>query len=208
MIKNPSKIDLIKSIPELVETCKFIPNSDFNLLNNSFTSKVRNENWIQTAKIILNMGIGGFSSDNFNLHFGSWFKALVESNVLKDNVLKTGRGFRCVAKSGNECNSLDEMFIDNWLFDKGFIAIKEPMYPKHELYNPSGRRRADWLVNGYFIEYFGLAGDEKYDKKTVEKILLAKELDLKIIAVFRENLRSIDEKLSVLNINNKLKINY
>jgi hypothetical protein len=189
--QNTEKEEILRLIPQLVENCGFIPNSDFSPINHNFSARVKNENWTSTVNTIFQMG---FSLNGFD----SWFKALVEAGVLKDNVLITARGVKCISKSGNECNSLDEQFIDNWFFDNGFTMIKEPIYPKHQIYNSSGRRRADWLVNGYYIEYFGLAGDEKYDKKTMEKIDLVRELDLKLIALFPEDLNSLDKKLNLL----------
>jgi len=186
--QNIEKKELLRLIPQLIQNCGFIPNSDFSPINHKFSARVRKENWTATVKTIFQMG----TSLN---EFDSWFKELVEAGVLKDNVLVTARGVKCIARSGNECNSLDEQFIDNWLFNNGFVTIKEPVYPKHTLYNASGRRRADWLVNGYYIEYFGLAGDDKYDKKIFEKINLVRELDLKLIALFPEDLNSLDKKM-------------
>jgi len=176
-------------IPVFVSKCGFIPESNFSLLNNTFTSKVPQHNWIEIARIVMQMGVSGYYNELIKQTYGSWFKALVEAKVLDQGILKTSRGVRCIAKSGNECNSLDEMFIDNWLFENGFDMIKEPRYPIHEKFNPKGLRRADWLVSGYYIEYFGLAGDEKYDQKTIEKIELLKELNLNYIALFKEDLK-------------------
>ncbi len=201
---SQNKDKLLHLIPELIDTCGFIPNADFNLINRNFSSRVKQENWSSVAAIICQMGITGndrlISENIIKQTFGSWFKALVEAKILDGNVLKTGRGIKCIAKSGNECNSLDEQFIDNWLFERGFNVMKEPVYPKHEKFNLFGRRRADWLVNDYYIEYFGLAGDEKYDKKTIEKINLVKELDLKFIAIFPEDLNNLELKLLELNM--------
>jgi hypothetical protein len=187
----PSEEAILKLIPQLVEDCGFIPNADFNPINFNFSSKVKSNDWTPTVKTIFQIG-------DWRKYFDSWFKALVKSKVLKDNILVTHRGVKCIAKSGNECNSLDELFIDNWLFDNGFQATKEPVYPKHEKYNSSGKRRADWLVNGYFIEYFGLTGEEAYDKKVIEKMYLVRELNLKMIALFPKDLSSIAQVLSVL----------
>ncbi|MCK0157113.1 hypothetical protein MWU65_07990 [Cellulophaga sp. F20128] len=200
--KNQKKQELKKLIHKLVKTCNFIPNSDFNPININFSSRINKEKWNEVCKIIFQMGVQGndtlHSSSVFKKKFGSWFKALAESNVLPNGILESSRGFRCIARSGNECNSLDEMFVDNWLFENNIIAEKEPIYPKHVIYNKSGRRRADWKVGKYFIEYFGLKGEEAYDKKTKEKFLLAKELDLELIAIFPSDLNSIHKKLNVL----------
>lgn len=201
--KYQNKRELKVLIRKLIEILNFIPNADFNPINHNFSSRVDKNNWIDVCRIIFQIGIKGndaLTSDSiFKKKFGSWFKALVDSKVLPDGLLETGRGIRCIAKSGNECNSLDEMFIDNWLFEKNIISIKEPFYPKHKLYNKSGRRRADWKVGDYFIEYFGLKGEENYDKKTKEKLLLANNLNLKLISIFPSDLNNISDKLNILN---------
>jgi len=200
--KSQNKKELKRLINELINVLNFIPNADFNPINNNFSSRVNKSNWIKVCELIFEMGIQGndtLSSESiFKKKFGSWFKALVYSNVLPNGLMQTGRGFRCMGKSGNECNSLDEMFIDNWLFDNNINSIKEPLYPKHPVYNKSGRRRADWKVGDYFIEYFGLQGEEVYDKKTREKLILADILDLNLIPIYPSDLNKISEKLSFL----------
>lgn len=202
--KTQNKTEIKVLIRQLVSLLNFIPNADFNLINYNFSSRVKKENWIDVSKMILQIGLSGnefLGADSiFKKKFGSWFKALVESNVLPNGHLKSTRGIRCIAKSGNECNSLDELFVDNWLFENNIISIKEPMYPSHPIYNVLGRRRADWKVNDYFIEYFGLKGEEAYDKKTQEKLLLVDSLNLKLISIFPSDLSNLSEKLSILKI--------
>jgi len=191
-IENNQNADkIIELVPILIKNCGFIPNADFSPINFNFSSKIHPDNWSKTVKTIFEIG-------NWRSHFDTWFKLLVKSNVLNGDILKTSRGIRCIAKSGNECNSLDELFIDNWLFENNFKVQKEPIYPRHEKYNASGKRRADWFVNGYYIEYFGLCGEEAYDKKVIEKMNLARELNLKLIALFPNSLNKIEQELWVL----------
>jgi hypothetical protein len=194
--------DTLSLICKLISQCGFIPNSDFSPNNNRFASRIKTANWSSTVKTIFDIGLS--TSENIDSpikkYFGSWFIALVKAGVLEDNVIITKRGIKCIASSGNECNSLDEQFIDNWLFNRGIVPKKEPLYPKHSTYNPSGRRRADWLVNDYYVEYFGLRGEKIYDIKTEEKILLAKSLDLKLICIFPEDLTNLEALLGPILI--------
>jgi hypothetical protein len=152
---------MIPLINKLVTKCNFIPNSN---------------------KIIFDLGIkantSSSSNKKINTKFGSWFKALISSNVLPNGTLKTSRGIRCLAKSGNECLSLDEIFIDNWLFEKNIKAEKEPLYPKYPEYNKSGRRRADWKINE-----------------------LSKALNLKLISINPSDLNNLSEKLRKIKAN-------
>ncbi|MBI6116141.1 hypothetical protein [Salegentibacter maritimus] len=202
IVQTQSKQEIQRLIKELIGKINFIPNADLNPINHNFSSRVKKECWIDTCKIIFQIGISGndiLSSESvLKKKFGSWFKALVASNILPKGVLESSRGVRCIAKSGNECNSLDEMFIDNWLFANNVISIKEPLYPKHPIYNKTGRRRADWRVGDYYIEYFGLKGEEAYDKKTKEKLLLADDLNLELISLFPSDLNNISAKLDFL----------
>lgn len=196
------KSDLIPLIKKLVERCNFIPNADFNPLNDNFSIRLRNEDWVDVCKIIFDMGIDGNdkygSSKKIKQKFGSWFKALIEAGVLPNGTMETSRGIKCLAKSGNECLSLDEMFIDNWFYENNIKTVKEPYYPKHPMYNKHGRRRADWKIGEYYIEYFGLKGEESYDKKTKEKIELAKSLNLKLVSIYPSDLSNLSDKLMQL----------
>lgn len=198
---NPQKKEIEMLINNLVTLCNFIPNSNFSPLNNDFSSRVSPEHWVSICRVIFEMGISSsseFSKNIFNKKFGGWFKALVSSNVLPNGIWETGRGYKCISNSGNECNSLDEMYIDNWMFERKLTTIKEPFYPKHEKYNRLGKRRADWLVNDYYVEYFGLKGEEMYDKKIIEKLKLVKDLGLKLIEIYPSDLNNIAQKLNCL----------
>jgi hypothetical protein len=130
--------------------------------------------------------------------FGSWFLALAETGALPKGVLATARGVRCLAKDGHTCHSLDEQRIDDWLYDNGLEHAREPVYPQHPSLNPTGKRRADWKVRETYIEYFGLVGNSEYGKKMDEKILLAQEFDISIMAIYPSGIASLDHRLGCL----------
>jgi len=96
------------------------------------------------------------------------------------------------------CHSLDEQHIDNWFAAHGIAHEREPTYPAHPELNHSGRRRADWRVGDSFIEYFGLVGDPKYEKKMDEKILLAQRLGVNLIALYPSDLVQLSSRLGNL----------
>ncbi len=48
------------------------------------------------------------------------------------------------------------------------------------------------------IEYFGLTGDEKYDKKTSEKIILAERHRIELFAIYPADLADLNSKLGIL----------
>jgi len=115
--------------------------------------------------------------------FGSWFKALIDAELLEDGARRTSLGTQCLARDGHMCFSLGEKTIDDLLHAMGIPHEREPAYPE-------GNFRADFLVNGVFIEYFGLAGDPDYDAKSSKKKLLCEAHKIQLIAIFPKDLVS------------------
>jgi hypothetical protein len=98
----PVKANMASIIKEMVDFLGFIPNSGFHLFNNnSFSSRVSREKWTETFSFILRLGGNLSGKDYIKKHYGSWFKALVKAGVLENNQLRTGRGIKCIGKSGN-----------------------------------------------------------------------------------------------------------
>lgn len=194
IVEAPKKNALCGLVPAFTGACGFIPNSDANAINYAFTSRLPANGW---AKVMLSYArMGGI--EHAKKKFGSWFTALAETGALPDGVLATARGIRCLAKDGHTCHSLDEQRIDDWLHAHDLDHEREPIYPLHPSLNPTGKRRADWKVNETFIEYFGLIGDPEYEKKMDEKILLAQESNLSLIAVYPSDIERLVERLSCL----------
>jgi hypothetical protein len=115
--------------------------------------------------------------------FGSWFKALIDAELLEDGARRTSLGTQCLAKDGHMSFSLGEKTIDDLLHALGILHEREPAYPE-------GNFRADFVVNGVFIEYFGLAGDAEYDAKSSKKKMLCQAHGIKLIAIFPKDLVS------------------
>lgn len=112
---------------------------------------------------------------------GSWLAALTAAGVLDGGVHKTARGHRALAIDGHVCHSLAEKTIDDWLTLHDTPHDREPSYP-------DSNYRADFLVNGRFVEYFGLAGDPKYDEKSQRKRCLAKTHHLDLVEISPQDL--------------------
>lgn len=103
--------------------------------------------------------------------FGTWNKA-VEAAGFKPNPLKFTRIH--VANDGHRCDSLAEKIIDDWLFKRNIKHERNIVYP-------NSRYTTDFVINGKFIEFFGLMGEIKeYDKhvRAKEKIALKNKIDL------------------------------
>jgi len=131
-------------------------------------------------------------------HCSSWLKLLIEAGVLGSGTLQTPRGFKCIAKDGHVCNSLVELEIDNWLCDQGISHGKEPPYPTHATLNPNGRLRADFLVNGIYVEYAGLMDDSIYAAKMEAKRKIAHDKRMKLLVIEPRHMKSIEGLLKKL----------
>lgn len=113
--------------------------------------------------------------------YGSWFKALVDAGVLEDGARRTARGTQCLAEDGHMCYSLGEKTIDDWLSARKIPHEKEPPYPGTAF-------RADFLVNGAYVEYFGLAGDPDYDARADAKRRAAEQACIRVVPVYPRDL--------------------
>jgi hypothetical protein len=198
-----SKKEMLGVINTLVSEIGFIPNSGFQMFqDDSYSVRVEKRLWSSSFLNVLKLGGSINGGDHIKKKFGGWFQALVEAGVIEGGRLKTARGYKCIAKSGNVCNSLDEQFIDNYLFSLGHKPLKEPKYPFHSVFNPRTLLRADWLLEGKFIEYFGLKGEINYDIKTSNKIKLCADIGLDLIPIYPDDLSNLDKIFSVFQTRN------
>jgi tetratricopeptide (TPR) repeat protein len=123
--------------------------------------------------------------------FGSWFKALIEAEVLDDDARRLSRGTQCLAKDGHICFSLGEKTIDDTLYSLGIPHEKEVTYPE-------GGYRADFAVRNVFIEYFGLTGNPQYDARARQKKEICQRYDVKLICIYPSDLTSPERLASKL----------
>jgi hypothetical protein len=126
--------------------------------------------------------------------FGSWFRTLIEANILEDGAIQRSRGVQCLARDGHVCFSLGEKTVDDFLYQHNISHDKEQRYPE-------GNFRADFSINGIIVEYFGLKGNTEYDSKTKEKEQICEKHGIKLISIYPEDLLSIkklEKKLRVL----------
>ena len=125
--------------------------------------------------------------------YNSWVELLMDVGILKkDSVLKTARGYRCIAEDGHLCRSLGEKNIDDWLYSNGIPHEREVRYPGSRAF------RADWKVGEYFIEYWGLKGQEDYDEKMEIKKKIAQKYGIPLISITPTELPFLDSKLKKL----------
>ncbi|MFW5879513.1 MAG: hypothetical protein ACOCUV_01680 [bacterium] len=119
----------------------------------------------------------------YTKYFKSYIQAYRMALEFYDIGKKNKFGYTCLAKDGHKCNSLVEAKIDDFLSDNKISHEKEPPYP-------NSTWRADFKVNDIYIEYFGLLGNVHYDKKTEAKIQFAEKNNIKLIAIYPNDIET------------------
>jgi hypothetical protein len=129
--------------------------------------------------------------------FGNWYQLLADAGLIE--LEKIGKyGVVCVAKDGHVCRSLQEKFIDDWLFEHNIQHEPEPIYPYHHELNKN-KMRADFKVGDVWIEYFGL-NTNLYNKKIQIKRNLSKLESLHLVELFPDDMKReiLEKKLGFL----------
>lgn len=112
--------------------------------------------------------------------FKKWNNAIKSAGFLPNNVLFTKRW---VANDGHICDSLSEKIIDDWLYTRRISHKTHVFYPGSKSF------RTDFVVNKYWIEFFGLAGVSKhYDELKERKLKLANNYNLNVIQIYPRDL--------------------
>ena len=84
------------------------------------------------------------------------------------------------AKDGHKVKSGLEIQVDDWLSENNLNHQYEPQIP-------NTRYKADFLVNGVYIEIWGIQGHEKYDSKKQRKLDIYQSLNLPLISLYRKH---------------------
>lgn len=102
---------------------------------------------------------------------------------------RPSRPSRLLCKDGHKVRSVEEQAIDDWLTDHGILHEVEPKLQG---------MRPDWRVGEWYVEYWGMAGQQGYEARREEKLALYHERGLRLLEVFPEDLPRLEEKLGVL----------
>jgi hypothetical protein len=175
---NKSKVEVLEYLKDLVRVLQRIPHQGYGEGMNDLIGLNYQERF-DLLQVLQRKPSTSYVKELF----GTWLQALIDAGVLEEDVRRTSRGTQCIAKDGHICLSIGEKTIDDFLYSHGILHEKEPHYPE-------GKYRADFDVNGVFIEYFGLTGIPEYDKKTKEKQRLCKKFGIKLISLFPNDLIS------------------
>lgn len=109
-------------------------------------------------------------------HFKTWNKAIKAAGFKPNPVMFATKH---IAQDVHKCDSLAEKIIDDWLYKRNVPHRRTVAYPS----NPT--LSVDFLVEDYWIEFFGLAGQHKrYDELKEEKLQIAQKYNLKLIEIY------------------------
>jgi hypothetical protein len=102
---------------------------------------------------------------------------------------KAERAFVLPCADGHKARSQDEVRIDDWLHANGIPHEREPRLKG---------MRPDWRVGDVYVEYWGLAGAQGYEKRRAEKLALYRRRRLKLIKLFPDDVGTLAAKLGRL----------
>jgi len=192
--KTEKSIEALKQdLANLVQALGFIPPR--NLFNNkNFVETIPKNRTNQVIPALITIA----HPEVYEQMFGSWLNALIVSGTLNDDAHRLIFGTMCMAEDGHECRSLAEKLIDDWLYKNGLAHVTEPFYPVDAVLNPNGLMRADWQVEDFFIEYFGLVGLEDYEEKMKVKRRICEKHGIRLVAIMQEDLPNLNTKLQCL----------
>jgi len=112
-----------------------------------------------------------------------WLGALRAAGLVGET-WRPSRGTWCDANDGHRCRSLPEKAIDDWFTANSIAHECEPKWPHHPQFNPSGAKRADWLLeDGTYVECAGMLESKDYAEKIAIKQQLATTLQVPLIVV-------------------------
>lgn len=79
------------------------------------------------------------------------------------------------ADDGTIVRSVYEIRVANWLASHGIRYSYEPSYPRFR------SLKADFMANGWFIEIWGVEGNERYNRRKESKIQLCKSFGIPLV---------------------------
>lgn len=125
------------------------------------------------------------SGNAYFKEFGSFRKALNEAGFKKQKIYET--------KNGTKCRSTYELKLAQVLESYNISFENEVLY-KNVILNFKRKYRFDFVVElnnrKYYIELFGIEGNELYEKRKKEKIQICEENNIPLIQLYQSDIYS------------------
>lgn len=129
------------------------------------------------------------SSTVYYKEFGSFRKALNEAGFKKQKIFET--------KNGTKCRSTYELKLAQVLESYNISFENEVLY-KDVIPNFKRKYRFDFVIKlnnqKYYIELFGIEGNELYEKRKLEKIRICEENNIPLIQLYQIDIYSKTNK--------------
>lgn len=167
-----------------------------------FLIQFKNKNGREPSKLDMNSKYGYPHADIYAKRFGSFKDAKILAGVKSDRIrdrLITPNGN--MALSGYEYKFLRMLEVFNVPFKK------EELYSTY-IKDFDKKYRFDFIVKvdkeEYFIEIFGITGNEDYDKKSEIKMKLCEDNNIPLIPIYKEDILHITFDEMYENLKNKI----
>ena len=117
---------------------------------------------------------------------------LLEAAGFTEDGMRLGRGTLIRARDGHLCHSMLERAVCDFLHQHDIAHDREPRYPIDADYNPTGLRRADWLLtDGTYVELWGFPNDVSYAAKMEDKRTLARLHGIRLVELYDTSLPNL-----------------
>lgn len=104
-----------------------------------------------------------------------------------------------IASDGTECLSNAELIVTEYLIKNNIAFKKEVFYKDIVDDDRVGNKRCDWLLSdGAVVEYFGMPEKDCYKAKMDLKINICKDNNIRLIQIFRKDLKKLNLVLKPL----------
>lgn len=134
------------------------------------------------------------SEITYRRYFGTYSKACILCGLVPNSKC-FGASVGCVSSNGDKCDSNAEYVITEYLIANNIPYTKEVRYSDYSNHKDCNTKTCDWVIDGVFVEYFGLPEKEYYFKKMEVKRCILKDSNIELIELFRNDLNKLDLKL-------------
>lgn len=133
------------------------------------------------------------SDATYRRYFGGYKKACEMIGLYQNRSHFGNPVQKIISKNGEQCLSHVELLITNFLIDNNISYEKEKRYSDLSEDPKFNTKRMDWYIHSknLVVEYFGMMGNKKYEKKVKDKLQLCKKNKLNLLPIYEKDL-SID----------------